>query len=212
MKIEYKRVKIKDPKKENSNNRIIQFWDWLWHSDSVLSWLVALLLAFITVKSIFFPLLSLITGTSLPLVVVESSSMEHPGSFLGSVFNTQKNVETWWEEKGTWYEDRGISITNAKSWPLRTGFDKGDIMVVYGRFNPEVGDVIIFNANTAHPIIHRIISIENGTIETKGDNNNAQLPIEKNISQDAVIGKAVFRIPKLGWLKLIFVEIAKLFY
>jgi len=202
-------MKVKMEKREKSKNTIAEFWDWLWHSDSILSWIVALALAFVTVKFIFFPLLSLIMGTSLPLVVVESSSMEHPGGFIGNILGLEKNVGIWWDEKGEWYEERDISINDAKEWPLETGFDKGDIMIVWGRFEPKVGDVIIFSANTQHPIIHRIIAIENGTIQTKGDNNNAQLSIEKNIKEEAVIGKAVFRIPKLGWLKLIFVEIGR---
>jgi len=205
------KMKIKKRKREKrkSENPVVEFWDWLWHSDSLLSWIVALSLAFITVKFIFFPLLSLIMGTQLPLVVVESSSMEHPGSFIGNILGLERNVEIWWDEKGEWYEREDFSISDAKEWPLKTGFDKGDIMIVWGRFDPQVGDVIIFNANTEHPIIHRIVSIEQGIIQTKGDNNNAQLPIEKNIEEDALIGKAVFRIPKLGWLKLIFVEIGK---
>ena len=84
-------------------------------------------------------------------------------------------------------------------------------MIVYGRFQPQVGDVIIFEANTEHPIIHRIISIEDGVIETKGDNNQGQLPVETNIQEDALIGKAVIRIPKLGWIKLAFVEAVNAF-
>ncbi len=205
-------VKVKKEKSRKSDNPIVNFWDWLWHSDSILSWVVALALAFVTVKFIFFPLLSLSLGTQLPLVVVESSSMEHPGSFVGNVIGTENNIEVWWEQQGYWYEGRDISISNAKDWPLRTGFDKGDIMLVWGRFEPEIGDVIIFNANTQHPIIHRIVNIkDDGTIETKGDNNNAQLPMEKNIQEDAIIGKAVFRIPKLGWLKLVFVELFNAF-
>lgn len=184
-------------------------WNWLWHSDSILSWVIALVLAFITVKFIFFPALSIISATSLPLVVVESSSMEHPGSFVGNVIGTQDNFELWWQEKGSWYEKSGIEEETAEAWPLNTGFDKGDIMIVYGRFEPEIGDVIIFNANTQHPIIHRIVSIKDGMIQTKGDNNAGQLPVERSISEEDIVGKAVFRIPKLGWLKLIFVEIGK---
>ncbi len=206
MKIEIYRDKEQKPK-----NKIKAFWNWLWHSDSILSWLVALLLAFITVKFIFFPVLSLTLGTSLPLVVVESSSMEHPGSFVGNVVGASSNFELWWQEKDSWYEEKGIKKSEAEEWSLRTGFDKGDIMIVYGRTKPKVGDVIIFNANTKHPIIHRIVSIENGIIQTKGDNNDGQLPAEKNIPEDAVVGKAVLRIPKLGWLKLIFVEMLKVF-
>ncbi len=209
------KVKVKKEKKKkvrDSDNPVVKFWDWLWHSDSILSWVVALALAFVTVKFIFFPLLSLIMGTQLPLVVVESSSMEHPGSFVGNVIGTESSVEVWWKQMGGWYESRDISIADAKEWPLRTGFDKGDIMVVWGRFEPEVGDVIIFNANTQHPIIHRVVNIKDDeTIETKGDNNNAQLPMEKNIQEDAIIGKAVFRIPKIGWLKLVFVELFGVF-
>lgn len=202
-----------------NQNPLRKFWNWLWHSDSLLSWLVALALAFVVVKFIFFPTLSFILGTSLPLVVVESSSMEHPNSFTGSiiggitggVISDNDDFELWWQEKGSWYEKEGIDKKEASSWPLRTGFDKGDIMIVYGRFKPAIGDVIIFEADTKHPIIHRIISIDDkeGVIETKGDNNAAQLPVEKNVPEDALVGKAVFRIPKLGWLKLIFVEIVR---
>jgi len=205
--------------KQEDQGPIRKFWNWLWHSDSISSWLVALALAFITVKFIFFPALSLITGTSLPLVVVESSSMEHPnslsggivGGITGGVIADNDDFEFWWEEKGKWYEQKGIEKQETKSWPLKTGFDKGDIMVVYGRFQPEVGDVVIFNANAKHPIIHRVISVDGSTIATKGDNNEGQLPSEKFIKEDALVGKAVFRIPKIGWLKLIFVEIANAF-
>jgi len=194
-------------------NKFKQFWCWLWHSDSILSWLVALAFAFVVVKFIFFPGLSFILGTSLPLVVVESSSMEHPGTFIGNVIGSDSSLELWWEEKGGWYKKNNIEIEDVKSWPLNSGFDKGDIILVYGRYTPEIGDIIIFEANTQHPIIHRIIEIDQdtGLIQTKGDNNDGQLPIEKTIHQDDLIGKAVFRIPKLGWVKLIFVEIINTF-
>ncbi len=188
------------------------FWDWLWNSDSLLSWVVALIFAFVSVKFIFFPVLSFLLGTSLPLVVVESSSMEHPaGTFIGNVIGTQGSFDAWWQEQGNWYEEFGIDEKEAESWPLRTGFDKGDIIIVYGRFEPKIGDVIIFDANTQHPIIHRIISINGDVIQTKGDNNGGQLSVEKTISKDDLVGEAVFRIPKLGWLKLAFVEVLNSF-
>lgn len=197
-------------------NNFKKFWNWLWHSDSFLSWIVALIFAFIIVKFIFFPLLSFMLGTSLPLVVVESGSLSHPqSSFLGNTFSTSNSFNNFWSQQGAWYEERNISKTEASSWPFRTGMEKGDIIVVYGRGKLEVGDVIIFNAGQAHPIIHRIIKIEqiNGeTIySTKGDNNPDQLTIEKSIPENAVIGKSIFKIPKLGWLKLAFVEISKSF-
>ena len=193
-------------------NPIKKFWSWLWNSDSLLSWIVSLVIAFVIVKFIFFPVLSLTLGSSLPLVVVESSSMEHSktlaGTLTGNIIGSENSFELWWEEEGSWYQNKGITKEQAREWHLHSGFDKGDIMIVWGRDKePEIGDVIIFNANTEHPIIHRIVSITGNTIETKGDNNPAQLSVEKNISEDDIIGKAVFRIPKLGWIKLVFVEI-----
>jgi len=199
-------------KNTESKNPVRRFFNWLWNSDSLLSWIVSLALAFVIVKFVFFPLLSFALATSLPLVVVESSSMEHPqAGFIGNVIGSEGSFNIFWQEKGKWYENKNIEKEEAEKWPLKTGFDKGDIMIVWGRGDTEVGDIIIFEANTQHPIIHRVVSISGNTIETKGDNNPEQLSIEKNISENDVVGKAVFRIPKLGWVKLVFVEIAKVF-
>ena len=183
-----------------------RFWQFL-QGDSLASWIVSLILVFLFVKFIFFPLLSLILQTKLPLVVVESESMHHSGSFFGNLFLTQNNFEKWWQERGGWYEERGIEKKDAEKWPFKTGFDEGDIIIVYGDENPEVGDVIIFNAEQRHPVIHRIVKIHDRTYSTKGDNNIDQIYFEKSISQDVLIGKAVFRIPKLGWIKLVFARV-----
>ena len=192
-----------------------KFWNFVWKEDSWQSWIVSLILAFIIVKFIFFPLLSFILSASLPLVVVESGSMHHPGTFLGNVFGTQASFDEWWQQAGNWYEEKNIVKEQAEKWPLKTGMEKGDIIVVYGREEPEVGDIIIFSADRQYPIIHRIISITeiNGEkiYSTQGDNNSGQLEIEKQIPENTIIGKAVFKIPKLGWLKLIVVQFVNLF-
>jgi len=196
-----------------AGEKIKQFWKWLWHSDSILSWLVALIFAFIIVKFIFFPIISFTFQTSLPLVVVESGSMHHPGTFLGNTFSTQGSFNLWWASSSRWYENIGIYKEQSQEWPLRTGLEKGDIVLVQGWTKPKVGDIIIFSADTVHPIIHRVVKIEvidgKNVYSTKGDNNSDQLVSEKQIQENALIGKAVFRIPKLGWLKLFFVEIGK---
>ncbi len=186
-------------------------WNFLWKDESIWSWLISLVLAFIIVKFIFFPALSLILSTPLPLVVVESESMHHPGSFLGNVIGLEDNFQLWWSEKGEWYESEGLKKEEVKFWPLKTGLEMGDIVVVSGYGSVKVGDVIIFEAGQKHPIIHRVVNIKEGNnemyYETKGDNNSGQLSVEKNISNTKVIGKALFRIPKLGWIKLAFVKI-----
>ena len=188
-----------------------RIWNFIWHEDSLASWLVSLFLAFVIVKFIFFPGLSLLLGTTMPLVVVESSSMHHPGGFIGNAISLEDNFEIWWGEKSSWYVQQGIGKLEAKTWPLKTGLEMGDIVVVSNADNLKIGDIIVFNAEQKHPLIHRIVEIkrENGKIiySTKGDNNSGQLSSEQEISKDKIIGKAVLRIPKLGWLKLGFVKL-----
>ncbi len=189
-------------------------WKFLWHDDSLASWVVSLILAFIIVKFIFFPLLSLVFGTSLPLVIVESESMNHPG-FLGNIIGTSSGFNQWWEEKGSWYTEEGFNKTQVYRWSLKHGLEMGDIVLATSPRNLKIGDVIIFDARQNHPVIHRIIDIkkkDSGTVySTKGDNNPGQLSVEKEISQKQIIGKAIARLPKVGWVKLGFVKLFRAF-
>ena len=207
-------------KKEKSAGK--KLWYFLWEDNSVWSWVVSLILAFIIVKFLFFPLLSFGLNNSLPLVVIESGSMHHEGSWFkdltGVAITSGDRLEGWWDAgNGEWYEERNIILPEAEDWRFSWGMDKGDIVVVYGEDTDdlEVGDVVIFNAGQANPIIHRIVDIreENGTriFSTKGDNNTGQLTFEKNIGENQIIGKAVLRVNKVGWVKLIFVEIFRAF-
>lgn len=190
-------------------------WKFIWKDDSIWSWIVSLAIAFIIVKFIFFPLLSLILGSSMPLVVVESESMHHPGSFIGNAIGLEDNFEMWWIQRGSWYLIDGITKNEALTWPLKTGLEMGDIVVVSGYSTLEIGDIIVFEAGQKRPLIHRIIAIktdDNQTYySTKGDNNPQQLSSEKKISENDVIGKAVLRVPKLGWLKLGFIRFFQAF-
>jgi len=192
-----------------------RLWYFIWKDNSLASWIVSLILAFLIVKFIFFPGLSLILGSSMPLVVVESSSMHHPGGFVGNVIGSEDSFEVWWGQKSSWYLGEGITKQEAIIWPLKTGLEIGDIVAVSEPKNLKTGDIIIFEAGEKHPLIHRIVEIKNidGKIiyETKGDNNSGQLSSEKDISEDKIIGKALFRIPQLGWIKLVFVKIFQVF-
>ncbi len=172
--------------------QIKKFWNFL-KEDTWQSWIVSIVLIILFIKLIFFPVLSFITGSSLPLVVVESCSMYHESGF-----------EEWWSKNAEWYIDKDISKSNFEAFSFKNGLNKGDIILVIGKENYEIGDVIIFNAPTKHPLIHRIIG--KNPIETKGDHNTDQLSIEKNILEDSVLGKATLKIPLLGWIKLIFFE------
>jgi hypothetical protein len=210
-------------------------------------------LAFLIIKFVFFPVLGLVFGSELPVVAVLSGSMEHddragvvcgvraPDDYRGS-------LSEYWALCGAWYEARGITQAQFESFPLKNGFNKGDIIVLVGpqRRDLVVGDIIVYESREQYPIIHRVVAVtaEGGavTYETKGDYNPAQIeqyvladqygryssceaqgapapcsvgtPVtratpgavaildETAISQDAVIGRAVLRIPLLGWVKI----------
>jgi signal peptidase I len=184
-----------DEKKKDDRNLLKRFWSFL-KRDSWQSWVVSLIIAFVFIKFVFFPGLSFVTGTPLPLVVVESCSMYH-----------SENFEGWWESNGAWYERKGIQKNEFEEFGFKSGLNKGDIVLVKGSDNYEVGEIIVFNSVYRFPVIHRLVKEE--PYGTKGDNgktNPGQLSQEKEISEEQVLGKAVARIPGLGWLKLIFFE------
>jgi len=186
-----------------------KFWFLLWKDDSLKGWIFSVVFLFIFIKFIFFPTLSLITGTALPMAIVDSCSMYHKGNILS-------NFDSWWKNHEEKYVPYNLTNETFKSFKLKNGFNKGDILFMI-KANPEklkVGDIIIFEAGQKNPIIHRIMSIENRNgkyfFSTMGDNNNGQLSIEKEISEDKLVGKAVFKLaPYVGWGKLIFYEKAR---
>jgi signal peptidase I len=220
----------------NNLEKIKKAWIWIWKDDSFLSWIVALLVIFIFVKFIFFPGLALVFGTSLPLAGVESSSMDHQiirnefgaGELCGNNYEKDEierlDFDGYWDECEDWYEERGITKLEFSNFPLKNGFSKGDIIIVWGRFTPKLGDVIIFRANpesrAPRPIIHRIVSMEDGIVGTKGDHNAEQLTQGNNIyrtdetgiTNERIIGKAVLKIPYLGWPKIWLVEFIKFIF
>ena len=186
-----------------------KLWFLLWKDDSLKGWIFSIIFIFVFIKFIFFPSLSLVTGTALPLAIVESCSMYHDGNLLS-------NYGEWWDKHETKYSKFEIEKNTFKDFRLKNGFNKGDILFILGT-KPEkleLGDVIIFEASASNPVIHRIIEIKNvnGNLffSTIGDNNKGQLSFEKNINSEQIIGKAVVKIfPYVGWIKLIFFEINK---
>ncbi len=199
-------------KEENSFKKFWKkFWWIVWKDDSFRGWILSLIFIFIIIKLIFFPLLNLVTGTSLPLAIVESCSMYHKGDIFG-------NFDSWWDRHEDKYSDYSISKDSFENFKMQKGFNKGDILFIV-KANPDklkVGDIIIFNGGQQNPIIHRIIKIEVDSetnekiFSTLGDNNNGQLNLEKSISERQLVGKAIVKIaPSIGWGKLILFESRK---
>lgn len=192
-----------------------RIWHFIWDEDSFLSWVVNIILAFVLIKFIIYPGLGLVLATTHPVVAVVSGSMEHDGSF-----------DTWWDSpacprndcrQGDFYARYNITRGVFESFPFKNGFNTGDIMILYGT-KPEriqVGDILVFKSSRPDPIIHRVVYKweANGTyyFQTKGDHNPYSLASssidETSISEKIVVGRAVLRLPYLGWIKLGFVNL-----
>lgn len=185
-----------------------RIWHFIWKDDSIWSWLVNVLLAFILIKFIVYPGLGFLLSTSHPIVAVVSGSMEHNSGFQG-----------WWEANKAWYSSYDIEKSDFESYRFKNGFNRGDIMVLKGKEikSIDAGDVIVFRSHRPDPIIHRVVKKweENGTyyVQTKGDNNNdsikSQTLDETKIADEQIIGKALFRVPFLGYVKIWFVDLLK---
>lgn len=175
-----------------------KLWHFIWYDDSLASWIVNLILAFVLVKFIIYPGIGLVLGTQFPIVAVVSGSMEHEGM----------GFEGWWARNAEWYERKNISQTDFEDFRYKNGFNKGDIMFLKGAElkNIKVGDVIVYETPLHNnPIIHRVVEIGDGEFITKGDNNyKADPPVD--FIQIERTGKAVIKLPLLGWIKIWFVE------
>lgn len=80
-------------------------------------------------------------------------------------------------------------------------YDKGDMIIVQGGTNISVGDIVVYDASGyKYPIIHRILNVTANGVVTKGDHNLSPDPWVTPLSK--VHGKAIFRIPYLGWVKV----------
>jgi len=190
------------------------FWNFLWNEDSIWSWIVNILLAFIIIKFLLYPGIGLVLGTNLPVVAVISESMSHDGSF-----------DTWWNSpaictygniskscsQADWYSLKGISKDEFEKYSMHNGFNKGDIIILRGTTfdDLKVGEVLVYQSKLSYPVIHRVVQ-KDDVIETKGDHNQEQILNpqlnERYITKDQMIGRAWLKIPYMGYVKIFFVE------
>lgn len=208
--------------------KLRQFWHFIWNDDSILSWVLSIVVAFVLIRFIFYPIIGLILATSHPVVAIVSGSMEH--SLAESSFGvyticgrqlTEKEkvtLELFWELCGTWYEEHNISKEKFSTFPFRRGMNRGDIIVLRnpGAENIRVGDVIVFiqpENQIVEPIIHRVVAIDTTNdivFQTKGDHNEDSILIDSpskylnefEVRETDLVGKSIFRIPYVGYIKI----------
>jgi len=218
-------MKKQKKKSKEEKNPIKKFWNFIWYDDSLLSYILNLLVAFIFIKFIFFPSVGFILNNDYPVVAIVSGSMQHKivehricDKYVLKTTTENLNFDSWWNYCGEYYE-KSFNLTkkDLNEFEYSNGLNIGDVMVLYGK-NPkdiEVGEVLIFEPQNKiffknfGPVIHRVVKKwkdENGKwhFQTKGDfNPKSGKNFEDNIIEDKVIGVPILRVPYLGYLKLI---------
>ena len=94
--------------KRDIKNFLKKFWFLLWKDDSLKGWIFSIIFIFVFIKFMFFPGLSFITGTSLPLAIVESCSMYHDRNLLSDYdewFQRHENKYSGFEIEKNEFED-----------------------------------------------------------------------------------------------------------
>jgi hypothetical protein len=109
-------------------------WHFIWVEDSILSWIVNIILAFVIIKFLVYPGIGLAFGTEYPIVAVVSGSMEHKivndargvPSICGDSYDERDlylNLDEYWTECGQWYENNGINKEQFQEWRFKNGFN-----------------------------------------------------------------------------------------
>lgn len=128
----------------------------------------------------------------------------------------------------------GLPIVTVSSQSMVPTLNVGDIVIIKGTETYRTDDIIVFKGWERDPIIHRVVAVAEGNevtkLEgwneltdqfvaqmaygrgkiyiTKGDNNPRcdqcfnRLPVQEN----EVYGKAVAKIPYLGWVKILVID------
>ena len=169
----------------------VKFFNWLFKGKSLASNVAFLIFAYFSLKFIFLPGFLYVTGLN-DVVAVLSGSMHHQP---GSIENTFTG----------WLVFKGFNETVYTNWPFINGLEVGDVVTVTPG-DIIVGDVIIYYHDGAM-IIHRVVSITEVNdvtyYTTKGDANPESMTFEVNVPESLVVGKAGFRVPFIGWPRVI---------
>ncbi|MDO4756303.1 MAG: signal peptidase I [Parabacteroides sp.] len=83
-----------------------------------------------------------------------------------------------------------IRIVKVKGNSMIPQFADGDVVLVEKKDTYNVGDVIVFWFRDCMWVLHRIISIDEGTVTCRGDNAKSESIIEVIEAKD-ILGKVV---------------------
>ncbi|MFW5704806.1 MAG: signal peptidase I [Nanoarchaeota archaeon] len=221
-------------KKDNFWGKLKSFWHYVWHDDSFLSYILSFLFALVIIKYLIFPGLGFLLSTDYPVVAIVSGSMEHKivdniicDKRITNIDSKSLSLNEYWQYCGNYYETNfNLTKDDFIDFRYTNGLNIGDVMVLYGKDTEDidVGETLVFKPLDERffaangPVIHRVVDKwqdENGKwhFKTKGDHNPRTYEnFEENIPEENVFGTAIFRVPYLGYFKIILVNLLGLIF
>ncbi len=105
-----------------------------------------------------------------------------------------------------------VHVTYVEDQSARFRIDRSNVDVVEGGEYSSGDQSFRVNdvSGLSIPVVHRVIEKRNDSIATKGDANPEQLDFEEEIRPEQIHGQVVFRIPKVGAVKLIAMDLVGL--
>lgn len=92
----------------------------------------------------------------------------------------------------------GVGASVVLSGSMEPALSVGDLLIFTEEENYEVGDVVVYQSGRTS-VVHRIVSLEDQTVTTRGDaNNTADAPFDVSLLK----GRVVLVLPLIGYLIL----------
>ncbi len=180
--------------------------------------LVAFVLAFSLYQSIS---VGLNTDTPIVTVISESMSQNYGGRFgrISESFDNGFSIKTFFSPQIGFNRGDIVLVRGVDFDEITAGYDDGDI-IIFESDNEVLRD-------NMPPMIHRVVERDETFLTTKGDANEERVEycvdrygrfdlnydscsedeklvkIEENITEEQVLGKAFFVVPKVGYAKII---------
>ncbi|MFB6291971.1 MAG: signal peptidase I [Candidatus Nanohaloarchaea archaeon] len=100
-----------------------------------------------------------------------------------------------------------VSVVSCSMYPQ---LHVGDILLVDGENYEDIeeGEIIVYSTPEMDiPVVHRVVEKNPEYLETRGDNNRAQLSFEKRVEPEQIHGTMLFKIPRIGGLKILAMDL-----
>ena len=93
----------------------------------------------------------------------------------------------------------GFRIYKVGSGSMEPNLKINDVIIIKKSNNYEINDIVTYQNDNEY-VTHRIISINDKEIITKGDANNTE---DNPITRDQIVGKLIYKFHVLGFISLL---------